>query len=209
MKHGPWGPEGSAALLDRVRSLGVSCSPGQAQSLLAFESLLRERAVSLGLVARSDAGRLLERHVLDSLRAAPVIRSVERDVADIGSGAGLPGIPVAIVRPDLRVSLVEARRRAAAFLELAVERLSLENVEVVAGRVEQLDREFDVCLARAFGPLDRTWRAVAGILRPSGRLVYFGGRRFRPPRSPEGAVVRVLETAVLESGGPLVIMSRQ
>jgi len=209
VKHRRRRGEGGGSVLERVQSFGVACSPEQANALVAFESLLRDRAIPLGLIAPSDAGRLLERHVLDSVRAAAAIEPADREVADIGSGAGLPGIPVAVVLPRVRVSLVEPRRRAVGFLELALERLGLTNAQVLAERVERLRGEFDVCLARAFGPIDRTWRVAAPILRPSGRLVFFGGRGYRPPPSLPNAIARVLQTPVVESSGPLVIMSRQ
>jgi len=210
VKHGRTGTESHRHLLDLLRSLGARFTPDQAGALLGFESLLRDRAVPLGLIARSDADRLLERHVLDCVRAVPALLTTDREIADVGSGAGLPGIPVAILRPDAHVSLVEPRRRAVAFLELAVERLGLENVEVIAGRAERLERAFDVCLARAFGPLERTWQVVAPLLGPGGRLVYFAGREFRLPEPPPEAVsLRMVVPPLLESGGPLVIMSRQ
>ena len=168
--------------------------------------------MALGAVARSDLDRLRERHVLDSLRAAPHVRSGGL-AYDLGSGAGLPGIVVAVVVPDARMVLIERRSRRAAFLELAVQELALPNAEVFAGTVEDVTEAGDAALARAFAPLDRAWAAAERLLRPRGRLVYFAGRGSGQVRSidvPDGAVLEALvRTPVLESAGPLVIMTRQ
>jgi len=200
------------ALLHDARALGVELDDDRAATLITFERLLRDRAIPLGAVARSDAGRIRERHVLDCLRAAPHLREV-RLAYDLGSGAGLPGLVVAIALPQIQVVLVDRRANRAGFLELAVEELGLANAEVVAGPVEELDEPADACLARAFAPLERAWEAAVRVLRPSGRLVYFGGQEMGVVGSvvfPPGAVLEaVVRTPVLESAGPLVIMARQ
>jgi 16S rRNA (guanine527-N7)-methyltransferase len=149
---------------------------------------------------------------LDSLRAAPYVRAPGL-VYDLGSGAGLPGIVVAIARPDVRVVLVDRRAKRVAFLELSVEELGLSNAEVFADGVEALADPADACLARAFAPLERSWEVAERVLRAEGRLVYFAGREAGEAgsfRVPEGAVLEgVVSTPVLESAGPLVIMARQ
>lgn len=180
--------------------------------MIRFERLLVERAIPLGAVARSDLGRIRDRHTLDSLRAVPHVRAAGL-AYDLGSGAGLPGIVVAIGLPDVRVVLVDRRANRAAFLELAVEELGLSNAGVFAGPVEELAEPADACLARAFAPIEHSWEAAERVLRPRGRLVYFAGRELGEGgsfRVPEGAVLEaVVRTPVLESAGPLVIMARQ
>jgi 16S rRNA (guanine527-N7)-methyltransferase len=192
--------------------LGVDLDEVQATRLIRFEELLTNRAVAIHAVAASDIDRIRERHVLDSLRAAPLVRSASL-VYDLGSGAGLPGVVVACAFPDVRVVLVERRRNRAAFLEVAVDGLPLPNAEVFAGSVEDLSEAADACLARAFAPLDRSWQAARRVLRRGGRLIYFAGRELEaagPIQAPDGAVVEeVVRTPVLESAGPLVIMTRQ
>jgi 16S rRNA (guanine527-N7)-methyltransferase len=193
-------------------ALGADIDEDRAVRLLRFEHLLADRAVPIGAVARSDAGRIRERHILDCLRAAPYVRAAGL-AYDLGSGAGLPGIVVAIALPDVRILLVDRRANRAAFLELAVEELRLSNAEVVAGPVEGLAEPAGACLSRAFGPLARSWEAAWRLLRPGGRLVYFGGRDRDVAEAivvPSGAALEaVVRTPVLESAGPLVIMARQ
>jgi len=196
-------------LLGQAAELGVALDASRAATLIRYEDLLTRRAVPFGAIARSDTTRIRERHILDCLRAAPLVHEV--DVAcDLGSGAGLPGIVVAVAEPGVRVLLVESRAKRAAFLEFAVLELGLSNADVVVGRAEDLSREVDACFARAFAPLPRAWSVAQGILRPGGRLVYFAGAEVRDPVVPEGAALEaVVRTAVLESAGPLVIMTRQ
>ena len=189
--------------------LGVLLDPTQIAQLRRFEELLVDRAGPLGAVSRSDSARIRERHTLDSLRAVPLVDGVG-EAADLGSGAGLPGVVVAIALPRVRMLLIERRPQRAAFLELAVEELGLPNAAVVAGRVEDVQGDVDVALARAFAPIDEAWARALGIRRPGGRLVYFAGAGSRTPEPPAGSVIQsVLRTPVLESSGALVIMTRQ
>jgi 16S rRNA (guanine527-N7)-methyltransferase len=199
----------AATLAAQAAEMGVVLDERQLAKLLVYERLLGGRAVPMGLVAEGDIGRIRVRHVLDSLRAAPPLAGA-RDAYDLGSGAGLPGIVVAIARPDLRVGLVDSRRRRVAFLELAIAELELANATVLGVRAESLSEHVDACLARAFAPAARAWEVAEPLLRPDGRLVYFAGRGERTEDLGSPApFVDVLSTPVLESAGPLVIMARQ
>ena len=189
--------------------LRVPLDPPQISRIRRFEELLADRAVPLGAISRSDSARIRERHTLDSLRAVPLVDGVD-EAADLGSGAGLPGVVVAIALPRVRMLLIERRPKRAAFLEFAVEELGLSNAAVVAGRVEDVPGEVDVALARAFAPIDEAWARAVGILRPGGRLIYFAGAGSATPAPPAGSAIQsVLRTPVLESAGALVIMTRQ
>ena len=192
--------------------LGVALSVAAVERLVRYQELLAERAIPLGMIASSDRDRLLERHVLDSLRVVPEIPTGAEgavDALDLGSGAGLPGIAVAIALPHLRVGLVEPRQRRAAFCELAIERLELANAVVLARPLEDLTDPVDVCVSRALAPPAELWVSAERLLRPNGRLVVLAGEGFRIPDGPGQARVRVVANPVLESAGPLVIMTRQ
>jgi 16S rRNA (guanine527-N7)-methyltransferase len=196
-------------LAESAGRIGVWLASEQLDRLAAYEQLLRARAVPLGLISRADAGAMRERHVLDCLRATPL---VDRErVVDIGSGAGLPGIVLAIARPDATVHLVESRRRRAGFLELATERLGLANAVPVAARIEDVEGPFDMAFARAFGQAGVSWAAAERVLTAAGRLVYFAGARFRAGSIGEirARAQIVPPPLLLASSGPLVIMSRQ
>jgi 16S rRNA (guanine527-N7)-methyltransferase len=184
-------------------------SPAQLVSLGQYEELLMVRAAPRGMVAASDAGQLRTRHILDSLRAVAHISDRAERVVDLGSGAGLPGLPVAVARSDLEVTLAEPRQARAAFLELAVERLRLPNVQVFPRPAQELASGFDVCLARGFGDARRSWAVARELLVPVGDLIYWAGGTFQSDDTPPDARVRAVGEPTLESGGPIVIMTRQ
>jgi 16S rRNA (guanine527-N7)-methyltransferase len=193
-------------------AIGLSLDEDTRGRLRELEGLLADRAVEIGLVSAADADRVYERHVLDCLRAVPLLEKADGALIDIGSGAGLPGLVMAIARPDLGVTLVDSRRRAGAFLELAVDTLDLPRVDVRVQRVEDLVARADVVTARAFAPLERSWEAAYPLLRPVGRLIYFAGEGLIDPgragteASPSPA--RVETRSVIATMAPLVIMSR-
>jgi 16S rRNA (guanine527-N7)-methyltransferase len=178
-------------------------------TLRLYEGLLLTQAVPRGIVATSDSGHLRDRHILDSLRAVSHLPAGSKNVVDLGSGAGLPGLPIAVVRPDLEVTLAESRQTRAAFLELVVERLRLGNVSVFPEPAEDLSPGCDVCVARGFGDASHTWEIARSLLGPDGTLLYWAGRSFTLGDVPAGASARVAAEATLESGGPIVIMTQQ
>jgi 16S rRNA (guanine527-N7)-methyltransferase len=183
---------------------------GARSALESYLELLRDKAVPIGAVAEGDRDRLWVRHIEDCLRAAQVVGPEDHEALDLGSGAGLPGVVVAIARPALHVRLVEARQRRVAFLELVVDRLRLSNATVVPGRAEAVHKPADLCFARAFGDPSASWTAADRLLRPRGRLVYFAGARFDAARDvPVGVSADVVADRPLERFGPLVIMTRQ
>lgn len=197
-------------LIPAAGALGIALDAGQEDLLVRYEALLRARAASLGMIARGDMVRLRDRHILDSLRGAAALEGKGRDAIDLGSGAGLPGIPIAIALPDLRMTLTETRRQRVAFLESAVLELGLGNVTVRAGRAEHGTDTADACLARAFRDAAASWRVAEPLLRPRGSLVYFAGAGFDAARDlPPGVGATILPTSSLAKSGPLVIMTRQ
>jgi 16S rRNA (guanine527-N7)-methyltransferase len=189
---------------------GIRLERSQIDALEQYEGLLEERAIPLGLISRGDRGRVWDRHVVDSLRAAAVFASGDRSCYDLGSGAGLPGIPLAVALPHCRVVLVESRSKRGGFLELALEQLGLENARALVRRAEDLDDHADVVTTRAFGPAPRCWQVAYPLLRPGGRLVYFAGAAggVAPGSLGEPAPAHLEERPVLATSGPLVIMTR-
>ncbi|MGZ4148406.1 MAG: 16S rRNA (guanine(527)-N(7))-methyltransferase RsmG [Actinomycetota bacterium] len=200
MKHEGWG--------HIARSVGLTLAPRQEELLTAFEELLLGRALPLGMIAAGDAGRLRERHIGDGLRAAPLLDPGAR-VVDLGSGAGIPGIPLAIARPDVSFVLAELRRNRAAFLELVTDSLPLPNVRVHLGDLLTLEAGFDVAVARAFANLRGTWIAGASLIRAGGAVIYWAGAGSALEEAPEGVEAHVSQASVLANTGPLVIMTQQ
>lgn len=145
-----------------------------------YEELLAGPGVVRGLIGPREADRLWDRHILNSAAIAEAIEPEAR-VVDIGSGAGLPGIPLAIARPDLRVTLVEPMLRRTEFLTEAVAELGI-TATVVRGRAEDDSVRAavggaDVVVSRAVAGLDKLSRWSLPLLRPGGRMLALKGER--------------------------------
>lgn len=155
----------------------------EAKRLLVECAHLLSKYEKANVIGTRDFEKILHRHVLDSLSCLLFAPLREADkVADIGSGGGLPGIPLAVVLPDAEVSLFEATGKKAAFLRHASEELGLANVRVVNARVEESAREeshrgvYDVCTARALARLSVVAEYSLPLLRRGGSVVAMKGR---------------------------------
>jgi 16S rRNA (guanine527-N7)-methyltransferase len=172
--------------------------------LAAYAELVRRWAPKLDLVAPSDLARLEERHLEDSLKAVPLLEVLPSGPAiDVGSGAGLPGIPLALASRSRVWRLLEPRSRRAAFLEECVRVLELD-CEVLrmtaeeAARRPQLRASHVCALARALAPPERAFRLLCPLVRPDGVAAVFVSTQSRLPvgaeRMGEGlAIMRVME----------------
>lgn len=141
-----------------------------------FRTLLVENNEDLGLLGPLELERIWTRHILNSALLAPLLRQ-GAVVADIGSGGGFPGIPLAIVRPDVHFTLVEPMTRRAQWLERIKTELSLKNITVLAvsaGEVQK--RSFDQVTARAVSALSKLIPMTAPLLIPGGQLVLMKGK---------------------------------
>ena len=140
-----------------------------------YVDILTTRGIEWGLLGPREVDRVWDRHVLNSVAVAPLVPS-GASVVDVGSGAGLPGIPLAILRPDLQVTLLEPLQRRYNFLTLAVAELDLDDrVTVVRGRAEDHGHRYDVVTCRAVAPLPRLLTWCAPLIGPGGRLVALKG----------------------------------
>jgi 16S rRNA (guanine527-N7)-methyltransferase len=158
------------------RQLDIDLTQSQYDSLVRYTELLRDWNQRINLVSRRDTGRILSYHVIDSLAVQRLLPQGAR-VCDIGSGAGLPGIPLAIIRPDLKLLLVESSQKRSRFLETAVAELGLDNVEVLNERAELLPPlECDVVLSRLAGPLQDVIRYAGSHRKPKGTIVLYKTR---------------------------------
>lgn len=159
--------------------------------LTAYAALLADAGVVRGLIGPREVPRLWDRHLLNSLAVEPLVPAGAR-VADVGSGAGLPGLAVALARPDLAVDLVEPLLRRTAFLGEAVEALGLAGrVRVVRARAEEAEHGgYDVVLARAVAPLGTLAAWCLPLLRPGGVLLALKGDQAAVELARDGAAVR-------------------
>ena len=183
--------------LDRLKPLldsGAIPSDAIAQ-LDRFAYLLYEQIPTLALIAKNDREILYTRHLLDSLNPLSLFDSPPPTALDIGSGGGLPGIPLAIVWPGTRVVLLEAREKKVAFLERAVRVLGLRNVRVVCERLEEHARKgeplYDALFVRAVANTPRLIDEMAPRCLPGATWTYFAG----------GGIDRVRLASDLEATG--------
>lgn len=157
-------------------ALAVDCSVAQVDALLKFVQLIAKWNKAYNLTAVRDPLDMVSLHILDSLAVLPYLKPTR--IADIGTGAGLPGIPLAICRPDCQFTLVDSNSKKTRFVQQAVLELKLDNVDVVHGRVEQLpaDDRFDSVLTRAFASLPTIMALTGHLLADSGMLIAMKGQ---------------------------------
>ncbi len=163
--------ERERAIAERLAAAGISLPAARIAALARFLALLERWNRVHNLTAIRDPHEAIDRHLVESLALLPLLRG-ER-VADVGSGAGLPGMPLAIAEPGRRFTLIESRAKRVAFLRHAAGELGLGNVEVAHGRAEDLrpERPFATVLARAVAPPAELLALCSPLIAPGGAAV--------------------------------------
>ena len=156
--------------------LGIALSADQSARLRRHLALLAKWNRRLNLTSVKGMDDMVVRHLLDSLAIARFVRG--QSLLDIGSGGGFPGMPLAVINPQLEVTLLDSRGKRVEFLRYACAALDLGGVSVVRGRVEdyQPAQKFDTLAVRAFASLGETLKATAALHRPGVRLLAMKGR---------------------------------
>jgi 16S rRNA (guanine527-N7)-methyltransferase len=159
-----------------VLAAGLNLSDAIQQKLLDYLALIQKWNKVHNLTAVRDPDEMVTLHLLDSLAVLPFIQA--KTLLDVGSGAGLPGIPLAICLPELKVTVIDSSQKKASFMRQAKAELGIDNLEVLCGRVEEVrrDEKFDVVISRAFSDLclfvnltkhlckaAGTWLAMKGV----------------------------------------------
>jgi 16S rRNA (guanine527-N7)-methyltransferase len=174
------------------------------EQISAFAEILADTGVSHGLIGPREVPRLWDRHLLNCAVVADAF-PVDAWVLDIGSGAGLPGLALAIVRPDLRLTLVEPMLRRTTWLETTIRDLKLDNAEVRRGRAEDFHRELKApyATARAVARLDKLARWTFPLLAAGGVLVAMKGSSAHTELAEDEAALRrlgMVDARVTEHG---------
>ena len=164
---------------EAIEIVGGHLSDGQAELLTAYGQAILRVSKDVNLVSRRSLGNLGE-HFVDSAALLSFADPGQGRLGDLGSGAGLPGIVVAIMRPQASVTLVDCRRSKVVFLKDMKRRLGLENVAVVHGRLEELEGsvQFEMATARALGSTEAVLGPCLRLVAPKGKLVLFKGPRW-------------------------------
>jgi len=158
-----------------LQAMGLDLSPTVQQKLLDYLALIAKWNKVHNLTAVRDVDEMVTLHLLDSLAVLPHIQPGA--LLDVGSGAGLPGIPLALVRPDLQITLLDSIHKKSAFQRQAKAVLGLDNVQVVCGRVEEYrpEKKFDQIISRAFSELAEFVRLTRHLLADDGRWLAMKG----------------------------------
>lgn len=180
-----------------LAELGLVLSPATQAQLLAFRDLLLKWNKTYNLTALRDPQQALSHHLLDSLAILPHVGP--GPLLDVGSGGGLPGIPLAIARPELAVRMVDTVQKKATFLQQAAIQLGLKNVTVNHARVEELPGQYAQISSRAFAELGLFVELTRHLLAPGGRWLAMKGVR------PDAEISALPADIVIESIIPLSV----
>jgi 16S rRNA (guanine527-N7)-methyltransferase len=161
----------------------------QVKRLSLYADKLAADAERMSLISRHELPNL-GRHILDSAALLAFRDLSSEEVADLGTGGGLPGVVLSILRPKVKVALIDSRRSRVVFLKSVQRLLGLENIEVVHARLEELAgvRSFPLAVARALGRLDRVLEMSLGVVEAGGSLVLYKGPRWSEEAEEAGAI---------------------
>jgi 16S rRNA (guanine527-N7)-methyltransferase len=168
--------------------LGITIDASTYEAFFQYDEMLRAWSGRVRLISHGDRAHVWDRHFLDSLTGSEAL--VDGPTIDLGSGGGFPGLPLALIRPDLHFTLVESARMKCLFLRHVVSELGIQNVEILHERAEHLSGgTFDLVLARAVGSLEALWDLAKPLLSPgSGLLAYKGPDEPRAVSDPRAVV---------------------
>ncbi|TDJ70289.1 MAG: 16S rRNA (guanine(527)-N(7))-methyltransferase RsmG [Proteobacteria bacterium] len=195
------------------RVLGIACSPDIDAKLLHYLRLLQKWNRVYNLTAVHDPREMITRHLLDSLAITSYM--VGR-VVDVGTGAGLPGIPLALVLPQLQFVLVDSNAKKTRFVVQAVTELGLDNVDVVCQRVEEFkpSQAFDTLVVRAFAPITDALAVSSHLCANHGRILIMKGKNPEQELASVPAHYKVMNVHAVRVPGlnakrHLVVITRQ
>jgi len=157
-----------------IAALGLSLPSGAVERLLDYQALLERWNAAYNLTAVRDPAEMVTRHLLDSLAILPYVRG--ETLADLGTGPGLPGIPLAIAAPGRQILLVDSNGKKVRFLREAIRALKLDGVRAVQSRVEEVQGQFDCITARAFASLADMLGWGGHLLAPNGIWLAMKGK---------------------------------
>lgn len=194
-----------------IERLGLPLDDDIVRRLLDYQALLVRWNHTYNLTAIRDPQQMVVRHLLDSLAVLPYVQGPR--LADLGTGAGLPGLPLAIAMPELQVSLVDANGKKVRFLREAIRALKLANAKAVQDRMENLDGEFDCITSRALSSLADMLAAAGHLLAPDGIWLALKGQRPEAELAalPPGFALRavhVLDIPGLDAERHLLVLAR-
>ena len=159
---------------DPIKDLGLDLGSEQKAKLLDFSKVLLQWNKRANLISRGDEGRVLPRHILDSLAAKPFL--VGDKVVDIGSGAGLPGLPLAIACPQKKFTLCDRMKKRTHFMRFVIANLGIENAKVIEAPFEEIvsmGESYNSVVSRGVGRAEALWPIIESVIANTGRLIVY------------------------------------
>ncbi len=208
------------AFLDQARELGVAFDSGDLDRIALYLAMLLDANTRFNLTAVTDPEQAWMRHIFDSLTLMPYISSAEaRRVIDVGSGGGLPGIPLAILMPEVHFTLLEATGKKARFLQDVARELALNNVTVINDRAETVGQDhkhhreqYDLVLARAVGRLPVLLELTVPLAKVGGHILAMKGEQAAQEIAESKQALHLLHCHVVETAttptGVIVIIEK-
>ena len=178
------------AVREPVPQTAAGVFGGALPAAVAYAGILATRGVDQGLLGPREVPRIWDRHLLNCAVVAELLEPRPGTLLDLGSGAGLPGLVLAMLLPGTGVTLLEPMERRCRFLGECVTELGLANVTVLRGRAEDVTIRSDVVTARAVAPLPRLAELAAGLVRPGGMILAIKGRTAAEELKAAGPVLR-------------------
>lgn len=173
----------------------IDATDAQCDALIGYVQLLVKWNKVINLTAVRDPAVMIRRHILDSLSVHTHVGS--QTLIDVGAGAGLPGIPLAILKPHMNVTLIDSVAKKTRFIQQAATELALNNVTVVHSRVEQVEKQAELVIARAFAAPDKLANLVRHLLPVDGKLLAMVGQMPDPDLLAKISGFSLVKTAKL------------
>ena len=192
--------DGAAVLREEAAKIGICLTPWQTERFMAYKDILLEWNKRFNLTAITDERDIILKHFIDSLTVWPHLPGGALNIVDVGSGAGFPGIPLKIARPDIQMTLLDSTNKKIRFLSEAIDILGLTGTAAIRARAEEANRlpdmrgRFDIAVARAVAPLEKLAGYCLPFIKKGGLVLALKG-----PGAP-GEAAEAAE-AVKKAGG--------
>ena len=180
------------------------------EKLIEYIEMVKAAGEKLNLVSREDLEFLNERHLAPSMAVLPLIKNEKTSILDMGSGAGFPGIPVGIMRINVEITLMEAKKKKIRFLEKVIKELELSNVRTCWTRAENYkEHKFDLVMARSVAPMQKLQKLAAPLLKEGGILITWKGSRFLDEmKKVKAALFQIEKVIEYDSPKKIVVLKK-